>query len=311
MLAGGVPFLPYLPEALRQVGNQGITWMNRPGLMDIALTFAHFYSGGEKALPILVYGFVPATLFISFDGRRPSRRKWESLQQYFSAPDRRGLWVLLPLLLGVLFLVSQWKPVYVVGRQSILVLIPTVLLIGPLLAQFNRRATLAVFFTLVGLGTSREILRSRTRPETFSDREAATYLADHSSPNDVFLFVGLTAPAIEYYLDRFEPKEDLLRIKFPEEMALHPGWLDEDLLLERRESLVEEARGIGERLKQSMGGTGRSLWVLYDDNHPKTSGILRNEIEERFALREKVDRRSFFSGGIHRYDVSSTSGNEE
>jgi hypothetical protein len=306
MFAGGLPFLLYLPDTLGQVGNRGIAWMERPGLMDVAFTFAHFYSRGEIVIPFFVYGFVPATLFFSLDGWRPSRRKWKSLREYFSVTDRRAVLSLLPSVLAVLILVSQYKPVYIVGRQSILVLIPTVLLIGPFLAHFNRRSTLVLFFIFVGLGTLEEVLRYRHRPERFSDRLTAAYLAEHVPSDDVLVFVGLTAPALEYYLERLGPEREWVTVKFPEEMSQHPGWIDEDLLLGRRESLDAEARNLSEKSAQSMRGTDRSLWIIYDDKHEGVSAILRKEIEERLTLDEKVHQGSFFSDGIYRYKSKET-----
>ncbi len=125
------------------------------------------------------------------------------------------------LLLGPLILLAVGsiltEPAYVVGRTDAIAFAAFTMLAGRALARLPRR--LASLLWLIWLGLSLAVLAPShglggARPAKGRDREIAGLLAAHPSlQRDVVVHGILTAPSIEYYLDRQAPGHP--RLWFP------------------------------------------------------------------------------------------------
>ena len=138
----------------------------------------------------------------------------------------RAAGVLLATALLVPFALSLRHPIFFPIRHAAIAVPTITALLGALLARLLQPRPLAAILAAVAVlraATHAAEGRAAVAREADSDRGAAAYLASHATPgSDIVICVGLSGPALGYYLR--SPELDL--VAFPKEMTRHPAWID-------------------------------------------------------------------------------------
>ncbi len=251
--AAGV--LPYAvlwgPVLARQLvrSTDAAAWLLPPGITDI-LPFLYLQCG--------------ALLVIA-----PFARLWA--RRSGGSPSALPLW--LPILLaGALLppiLISFWKPFFY-SRFTIVILPATACWLAALAARLNVTVITAVVLSLSSLITFGLSFQS----SPCDARALAHNLLQHARPHDTILYVSLSRPAIDHYLDRQRPQRRWRESSFPSVIDTHPGYEGDS----RSESLLPawryEAATLARELAQRPGAR---VFVFLRDGH-QPSAILEQAL---------------------------------
>lgn len=284
-------FLLWSPILLRQMGNGSTFWLNKP---DIFFTFIKtildFY-GGKPALSVYIAVFL--LVVFQFKKGRPELLRFGLLKEYLSEKRTLLFLVILSVSLLVPLIISQVKPIYVIGRYTIIGLFPFVMLMGPLLRRFSSGFLISLFCTVMIITITASGLSSGSRPRKYSDKATAKHLLQHARHNDILVFTSLSRPAVDYYLQLIEPDNHVRKISFPLETASHPGWIDAESMLRKKELLEMEADSIiDDILNGNMSGNNR-IWLLYGSDK-EIGGIVKERFDRHLVLSEKMELRGSF-----------------
>jgi 4-amino-4-deoxy-L-arabinose transferase-like glycosyltransferase len=168
--------------------------------------------------------------------------------------------ILVATALLVPFALSLGHPIFWPVRHAAIAVPAVAALLGAPLAQLLQPRALALvlasLLALRGVTHAAEAQAAESREKTGSDRAAAAYLAAHAAPGDAVIFVGLSGPALRYYLRRapIEPRA------FPTEMDQHPAWIDPASL--SPSSLEQEAAALDQSLH------ARPVWLVSVEGDP-------------------------------------------
>lgn len=240
-----------------QLQSGGSGWIDPVGPWALLSTFLDFYGGGIAVAAFAVF----AALILL---RRPpglfGREEWALLAVCLGS-------------VGVPFLLSVFKPVYLVGRYTLVALPPFVLLVAGLLARARPRAALAAVSVLVVvrlLALSGDQLRWARRDETSSSRAAAQRLLAQTPPRTVVLYTGLGSVTLRHYLKEARPQ-----LTFPASLQAHPGWLDSEAEAARGPAALDEARGLLE-----TADPREELWHVHERVDP-LAAVMEQALRER------------------------------
>ena len=284
LTASAVPFLLlWMPTFREQLASDVAAHIRRAGLLGLTDAVFDFYGRG---MAVVVYTLCLAAVLRRREGARLRLRPASELAAFVRGqPNPAFLAILLASLLAPI-VISQVKPIYQVGRFTIIGLFPFVMLLGGALGRLcDRRLVVPLCYTIllgsVGVFVARR-LALRAEERVASDRATAAHLGARVDENAVVIYVGLSRLGVEYYLDRQGTR--LRGVTFPAEIARHPGWANVAGLLTDTLSLHRE----GEKLARELGaGAVREVWVLYDarlESWSKVAGILIDELGVAFAV---------------------------
>ena len=246
--------VPWVPVILsHQVDSGAMKWLTRLGFKELADTFLGYF--GKAWIGLLAYLLLVAAAAWSWQA--------EAWREWRRDPAVLGDVILTALVLLVLFLLLQKKPIFLPGRYTAAALPLFIVLAAAwlwrLLAAAAQRLVLALlWFAAVG---GYAIYASR--PPLEDNRSAAVHLKKHLQPE-----------------------------VFPSETQLHRSWIDSQALLDQERPRMDcEILALAGQV-QGHVAPGRSVGVFrgYD---PALTDLLEREIANRgFALRE----RNPFSG---------------
>jgi len=206
--AGWLPFLAWAPVFAAQLRNGSRAWIPR----------IHPWAPLEAMADVLG---LPATIALAMLIAVLAWRQRPHLDASF-----RAACVLLAVALLVPFALSLRHPVFFPIRHAAVAVPTLTALLGALLARLLQpRALAALLAAAAALRAATHAAEGQAAiaREADSDRGAAAYLASHATPgSDVVICVGLSGPALRYYLRH--PELDL--VAFPNEMTRHPAWID-------------------------------------------------------------------------------------
>ena len=225
----GLLFLPWFKIMQHHLQNSqySSSWLTAPGLSTLIETAAVFMATKRSFGLILFIGL----LVVAFVYR------W-SLQQVFYK-YQQSVQVLLLWLCGVIglgFILSQFKPVYYPIRYLIVAYPPFVGLCAVLFSRVQSRwqQSLIVFCLIISvLGT---YVLQRVSPAKVSERALAQKIIPLIQPDMVIVFTGIARPTQEYYL-RTLPNRC---VSFPQEQARHPAWYSDTYYLLHPAELQQE-----------------------------------------------------------------------
>ena len=282
--AGWAPFAAWTPVFLAQLRNGSRAWIPSPGPWAPLEAFAGVL--GRPATIALV-----ALIAMLAWRRRPRRGVRDSRSAAPAAaqpspftPALKAALVLLAVALLVPFAISLWRPLFWPVRHAAVIVPAVAALLGASLARLlQARALAAVLSGVLALRAATHAaeaqLASLRDPD--SDRAAAAYLMTKAAPGDAVIFVGLSGPAITYYL-RGEPLD---LHAYPAEMAQHPAWIDPSRLAPA--DLEAEAAALDRALRL------RPVWLVWTQGDPVATGL-----RARLGARP-LDRSATLRGLFH------------
>lgn len=206
-VAGWLPFLAWAPIFTAQLQNGSRAWIPP----------VHPWAPLEAFAGVLG---LPATLALAL---------LLSVLAWRQRPRLDASWTAACVLLAIALLVpsalSLRHPIFFPIRHAAIAVPTITALLGALLARLLQpRALAAILAAVAALRAATHTAEGRAAVahEPVSDRGVAAYLASHAAPGDAVICVGLSGPALRYYLRH----SGLDPIAFPNEMAAHPAWID-------------------------------------------------------------------------------------
>jgi hypothetical protein len=192
--------------------------------------------------------------FTSFVRRREEREIGLRLGLFFAVP------LLVPYLVS--FVV---KPIYLVGRyEMVAVTAFTVLVGGGFDTAFRvkdpakRIGAFVSAILWVGAAALIIVAALSVRPNE-EDRSLALWLRDNTRATDIVVLPGYTRVVPEYYKGLSGAQGTWM--SFPEEVAQHLGWFDDEKLLRHPDETQAEAKAFAGHLAQIRPAGGRVLVV--------------------------------------------------
>ena len=253
LIASTLPYsLLWGPVLLRQLNRStdAAAWLRPPSPGDL-LAFLYFHLN----VFLLVLPVVPFLL-----RRLPRPYAW-------SLPS----WVPI-LLLGTLLpplVLSYWKPFFST-RFTIVALPASAVLVSVWMARTGAaRAT-----TILLMASSLVILSSSLRSSDCEPPAQALQLLQKVKNDDSILYVSLSRPAIDFYLDRERPQRRWRESSFPSAIDTHPGFEGDSQSLSLLPAWRDEAASLAREIAQRPGA--RVFVFLRSDHQP--SAILEHAL---------------------------------
>lgn len=256
--AGVLPYaLLWGPALFRQIGRSGdaAAWIEPPKAGQI--------------LPLLFLLLGPLLLALPAAAILRLRGRWD---QTWPLPAWLPVMVLGTLLPPLL--VSFWKPFFH-PRFTIVALPAICFWLAGWCARGRPRAVAAVVLGAALILT----LGTLGLPEGCDARVAARFLARHAQDGDTVLYVSLSRPATDYYLNRLRPERDWRESSFPREIDTHPGYEGDARGRARIPAWREEAEAVA---RAAAARPGARVWVLLRDSH-EPSRILAEALSSTLA----------------------------
>jgi uncharacterized membrane protein len=297
ILISVVPFLLlWLPIFLLQMNNDSTAWIPEIGIFQgLVETLIDFF-GKKFGFALLVYTAFLALIVFKIEGFKIKFQSTYSLKKFIIQKQNLAFFIFLFVSLLVPLIISQVKPIYLVGRYTIIALLPLVMVIGALLSKFgNKFLVLACCYILLA-GVSTGFVIFKTRPQQSSDRATTEYLVKHAHNNDILIFTSISQVTIDYYLHLIKPDKPFIKISFPQEMASHPGWRNVDKMLSQKYMLETEANRIVSYIDDILvKNDNNKIWLFYGYD-TEIGEILKKRLDTHFSLRrEKKSKGSFYN----------------
>lgn len=300
MLASLAPFfLLWTPVLWIQATNGGTSGIPRPGPGTLAETLLIFWGGGKKAA--LLYGAFLALPFVRLEGWKLKFRLPAGFTEFLRRKEFLILLAVLTVSLGTPWLISQFNPIYIATKYTMLALFAVLLLIAPFLARFGDRILLPAFCALLFMVTVGNFTCRRLHPPPDSIRSLTEFLLEKSRPGDLLLLPASAWGGTEYYLKRLGEQNRFIRFPFPAEVAAHPCWPDLNRWTEPY--LKNEADALLNRVEAQIGKAPARIWLL-NGNLPMVDDAVKTGLDARFRpLDEKALGESYppLRGVIHAY----------
>lgn len=291
-------FLFWGPLLFQQMQHGSASWMWKPTfyeavpktLMDFYNNRFSLFANDNERVALGIYVICFFLIGFKVDESGLGLQSFSVLRGHFLKKENLAVAIFLVAILAVPYLVSQIRPIFFVGRYTIIDVLPVVLLLSSFLVAFaNRRLLLIGCYVLFSLVTSSFAVQS-TNTEQHSDKATAHYLARHGRDGDVILFTGLSQVTIDYYFKLLQPHQSFVKMVFPREISSHFGWRDVQEMLSRREQLESEADEVIALLKKKLDDGAGRIW-FFNGYDTEIVDLLRKRMDESFTLVEEKDLR--------------------
>tara|TARA_B100001971_G_C18190660_1_gene538382 strand:+ start:217 stop:1134 length:918 start_codon:yes stop_codon:yes gene_type:complete len=298
-------FLLGLPILFSQMDNGSTFWLEKPNII-VALkdTILNFFGGGIQpsgnSIALIVYATFLFLIIFQFEGIRVKFQKFFVLKKYITEDRNISFLIFLFVSLLVPLIISQVKPLYFIGRYTIIALFPFVMFVGSLISRFGNKFLIlfCCYTMIVGLTTKVAIMEYSTK--RFSDKLTTEYLVKHAGDNDILIFTSLSRAPIDYYLRLLKPSKPFIKISFPSEILSHLGWRDVDKMLNQKDILHKEATTILTRILNEHITNRNKIWLFYGSD-TNISDILKNKLDLHFFISEEKDLQGSFYNKILLY----------
>jgi mannosyltransferase len=233
---------------------------------------------------------------VSLSGRRFVWRRWPAVKAnlLFAIRDRRLLafaiiWATTfagPFLAATVAGTAFWK-----GGMTYL---PTMLPLTIVLALFVRRGALVlkvVLACVILLITVVAQIRSRNIIDVLNTdtRASIQLLKDKASDGDIVVGLDNYITLFYYYMGRAPGAKHLAVLAYPPELAIHPGWYNEQLTLKDRDAYVSATRAyVAERRGELAANPGRRLWLIDTSWNPETTRIVTGVFDSALRRVESI-----------------------
>jgi hypothetical protein len=248
-------------------------WESTPPALALLKSFAAFCIGGATPEYIMLVNsstvtvhWVAYILFAFLVGRA-----------LIFAPGRRNagyVALAIMILLGVPYLVSFAKPVYVVARYDLVALPLFLILAASGTARLGRSALVGVNVSVLWLAFV-SIGGYFSRAPVEEARPKASLLSRHAQPNDLVLCTAFTRNALEYYVERTGRRQAFY--SYPSSFGRHRGWIDERELADAA-FLARDADAVVTDLATTLQPRAR-LWIAHSRFLREANDILMHRVE--------------------------------
>ena len=217
-----------------------------------------------------------------------------------------ALGILLVTMIGSLFFVSQFNPIFNPERTPILFLPVASVLVALLITRLKWHLLTSVILAVVGLNSILVLAHDLTKVDSLPTPDSVASVLDTAHCGDTFILGALSFSAVEYELRRLDAPDCIRRESFPLSTQSHPGWMDLAGLSAHRATLQDEARATVERLAAQAG---RTIWVFYirtPGDYHNLADILKWELDRRFNRVETLELRGLYFDSILVYSNEVT-----
>jgi|GEM_PF-1571177 len=283
MLLSIIPFFAlWTPILWTQMTNGGTSEIARPGFSTLLNTLLIFWGEGKKA--IILYAVFLMLGCMNVSGRRLKFQSFQLVKEFFQQKQVLTLILLLAVSLGIPWLVSQIKPIYMATKYPMMVLFAAVMLIGAWLARLGNQRAVAAFCLMLLVAVAAGLVMRRLHPPAASVRSATDYLLEHGGRGDILVLSTSGLGGTQYYLKRAGAEGHFAQFPFPAEMARHPCWPN---LNEWTKSYLEnEVDSLVRRIEASFRTGQEKIWLL-NGHLPKIDTVVKNRLDVRFQPMEE------------------------
>ncbi len=226
------------------------------------------------------YGLITLIAFIMFI------RKRSVSKENFFINSSLAIYLLAPL--GVALAVSQFKPIYQVGRYEAIVLPAMLLLLAGWWRQLFHKKVLLVVIGIIMFFSSYYIVGKKAKIAAIygsSDKATTRYIFEQlkQSGGGQVIATELNWSTFYYYSNRFsrEDKIDYKIYVYPPEINEHPGWIINSGDSKWQAKKKEEAEQLVSQLPV------KDVWVILSDRYQPNSYLLE-ALDKKFDLAQNI-----------------------
>lgn len=266
------------------IGQKGAcAWLEKPGFSAVFESFKFFSFG--SSWPYLLISLLALFLIFWRRFRREAPQGTRDDQLNF-AYFALCLYLFFPLLSALA--ISQYQPIYVVGRYEATVVPAFILILANLWSKIRNKffwcfaVLILIFFTAKNVATERKFVGEFKSTDKTVARDLLRRMQDH----DTVITTDLSYATLYYYLNHLNEnqRKKFYLISFPEEIANHPSWKDMDQMVRDEPKYQKEADDLVFKLKNSRHKSG-TIWVLYKIGNP-INEILYEKFAAGFVLKK-------------------------
>jgi len=183
-------------------------------------------------------------------------------------------------------IVSQFQPMYVIGRYEIIVLPYFIMAMSYLFSKLHLNLILFGIIPIVFLLlTIRNVNLEKQVVASFQadDRKIVSDILTEINTNETVITTDLSFATMNYYFLHLKNGQNFTLISFPQEIEDHPGWKNFEKMLQNKNSYEAEARDLVTSLKSKE--KEQRIFVIYKQGN-KINEILYNELKNNFELVE-------------------------
>lgn len=273
-----------IPNALMvfHLGKIGATsWMNQVGISAFFESFKNL-SFGSSWLYLI---FSVIALIFLLEQKAKLKEKRVDIKQRKFINFNLGLYLLFPLVSALI--ISQFRPVYVVGRYEMVVLPAFILILANLFSKIKIRYILLLMISLLIIFAFKSVVNDRNYVYGLesNDKITADFLLGEIKNGDTIIATDLNWSIFYYYFSHLDKDKDKKfdLISFPQEiMNEHPGWQNLNKMIKEKSRYEKEAEELALKLKEQKEEK-TEIWVLYYSLNP-INEILYKELEQNFSL---------------------------
>ena len=263
----------YLMWKLSELGIN--SWIPRVGFLALLESFSYFTYG--STLLYLVFTFCAFFFIYIFK------------LKFLNFLEKSSFAMLVTILFFPLFtalIVSQFQPMYVIGRYEIIVLPYFIMAMSYLFSKLHLNLILFGIIPIVFLLlTIRNVNLEKQVVASFQadDRKIVSDILTEINTNETVITTDLSFATMNYYFLHLKNGQNFTLISFPQEIEDHPGWKNFEKMLQNKNSYEAEARDLVTSLKSKE--KEQRIFVIYKQGN-KINEILYNELKNNFELVE-------------------------
>ena len=282
-IMGLIPFLLFwVPSALPHFQDAADSWLSAPSWTKLTETFSDFLGGGNA-------GYILLALILTIAFLPIGKRNRLSID-----PSKlQSLVVILFCTTVVPFVVSQWIPMFAVGRYTIVALPAFVLLITVTVSFRENPHIIYGLLLLLLIGVSVSLVRHRHRDIPRDDRAVANIIIENANKGDVVICTGLSWAGVDYYLKRYNKGGAYQLIVLPGEMRKHPALLNRKKYSKKPNLLNEEIVKVSQELAASVNEEQQVVLIYAKDL--EIGSKIESQLETFLTPKKTFKQKGLFS----------------
>ena len=190
-----------------------------------------------------------------------------------------SLYLFFPLIAA--FIISQFKPAYLLGRYEMIVLPAFILIAAYLWSQIKNNYLALLFIPLLVFFAAKNVVINSNfvNSQAANDKTVTAYVLANINQDDTVIATDLSWHTFYYYQKKLNHDKKFNLITYPDEIKNHPCWKNTEQMLNHQEQYQTEAKN----LIASLANKSATIWVLYKVGNP-INEILLQELNENFML---------------------------
>jgi len=264
--------LPYVAVMLYQ-GQLGTTaWLGKPENLAILKSFRYLSYGENYVYLILIL----IAIFFIISNHSEFKNHFSKNKIALTA---LSLYLFFPLIAA--FIISQFKPAYLLGRYEMIVLPAFILIAAYLWSQIKNNYLALLFIPLLVFFAAKNVVINSNfvNSQAANDKTVTAYVLANINQDDTVIATDLSWHTFYYYQKKLNHDKKFNLITYPDEIKNHPCWKNTEQMLNHQEQYQTEAKN----LIASLVNKSATIWVLYKVGNP-INEILLQELNENFML---------------------------